>query len=208
MNAATQPFRIVFRPHPAVLPYLHDVPFELLKLDADRLALHPLVRGIVHSYKRHREVAAPPAAALAAGLSACSSSARDPKDLGGDDAAPCCPSAIASSRSRAGAELADVVEVAVLSSEAGAGGPVTYDAFRAELRNDALRSPSRLPGARRRSRRSGSRFPPIGVLLFEARRQRLRQPDPRRSAPERASTGPCRSWVLAGCMTAAGEVLR
>jgi hypothetical protein len=205
VNAATQPFRIVFRPHPAVLPYLHDVPFELLKLDADPLALHPWVRGIVHSYKRHRGVAAPPALRWSWPFRVLFVRT-NPKDLGGDvpPVLPIRDRVVAIAR---GCGLADVVEVTVLSSEAGAGGPVTYDAFRAELRN--VRYDLLVYMGHGDLQEVGFEgFPPIGVLLFELDGSDFANPIRADQLRSELLNRPVPVVVLAGCMTAASEALR
>ncbi|WP_437692030.1 CHAT domain-containing protein [Sorangium sp. So ce176] len=205
VNAATQPFRIVFRTHPAVLPHLSDVPFELLKLGADPLALHPWVRGIVHTQKRHRAAATPrtmrwgwPFRVLIVRT--------NPKDLGG-----CVPPALPL-RDRvlaiAGAcGLADVVEVAVLTSEDGAGGPVTYDALRAELRNASYNLLVYL-GHGDLQDVAFEGFPPIGVLLFELDGSEFANPIRADQIRSEFMNRPVPVVVLAGCLTAGSDVVR
>ncbi|WP_437639189.1 CHAT domain-containing protein [Sorangium sp. So ce854] len=205
VNAATQPFRIVIRPHPAVLPHLHDIPFELLKLGADPLVLHPLVRGIVHAQKRHRASAAPPR--LRWGWPFRVLLVRtNPKDLGG------CVPLVLPLRDRVLAiarscGLADVVEVAALTSEDGAGRPVTYDALRAELRNASYNLLVYL-GHGDLQDVGFDGFPPIGVLQFELDGSPYANPIRADQLRSELLNRPVPVVVLAGCLTAAGEALR
>ncbi|WP_437839084.1 CHAT domain-containing protein [Sorangium sp. So ce1153] len=205
VNAATQPFRIVFRPHPAVLPFLQDVPFELLKLGADPLALHPWVRGIVHSQKRYRPAATP--SRLRWGWPFRVLLVRtNPKDLGGS-VPPVLPIRDRVLSIARACGLADVVEVSVLSSEAGAGGPVTYDAVRAELRNASYNLLVYL-GHGDLQEVGFEGFPPIGVLLFELDGSAFANPIRADQLRSELLNRPVPVVVLAGCLTAAGEVQR
>ncbi|WP_437679670.1 CHAT domain-containing protein [Sorangium sp. So ce131] len=204
LRAATQPFRIVIRSHPEVAPYLADIPFELLKFGSDPLALQPWVRAIVHMLKRRG--ASPWPAQRRSWPFRVLLVRTNPGDLGGmvPPVLPVRERILDIARERG---LADVVEVTVLSSEAGDRRPVTYDAFRAELRDTSYSLLVYL-GHGDLQDVGFEGFPPIGVLQFEVAGSSYANPIRADQIRSELQNRPIPVVVLAGCTTAASDALK
>lgn len=204
LHAATSPFRILIRPHPKVLCELADVPFELLKVDADPLALQPSVRAIVHTLKQRRRDAPAPTVRKAWPFRVLLVRT-NPGDLGGlvPPALPIRDHILEIARASG---LADVVEVTVLSSEEG-GAPVTYDALRAELRATSYSLLVYL-GHGDLQDAGFEGLPPIGVLLFEIAGSPFANPIRSDQLRSELQNRPVPVVVLVGCLTAASDAVR
>ncbi|HVK63526.1 MAG TPA: CHAT domain-containing protein [Polyangium sp.] len=200
-NAAVEPFRIIFRLHAQLLSGLADVPFELLKFDTDPLVLQRQVRSIVHIMKRSRVAqrtrtdCAPTILLIRA----------NPADLGGQ-VPPILPIRDRIREIAAGRGL-DTVEVTVLSSEAGGGGPVTYEAFRHELRKKCYSVLVYLGhGDLQEVGLKG--LPPIGVLQFELEGSSFANPIRADQLRSELQNHPVPVVVLTGCLTAASDAIQ
>ncbi|MDC0744801.1 CHAT domain-containing protein [Polyangium mundeleinium] len=200
-NAALEPFRIVFRLHAKLLSGLADVPFELLKFDTDPLVLQRQVRAIVHIMKRSR-AAQPMRASCAPTILLIRA---NPVDLGGQ-VPPILPLRDRIREIAAAGRGLDNVEVTVLSSEAGAGGAVTYDAFRRELRRKCYSILVYLGhGDLQEVGLKG--LPPIGVLQFEVEGSTFANPIRADQLRSELQNHPVPVVVLAGCLTAASDAV-
>jgi hypothetical protein len=199
LNAASQPFRIVIRPHPKVLPEIADVPFELLKFDADPLVLQRQVRALVHILKRSRvglptRIDASPSILLVRA---------NPADLGGQ-VPPVLPIRDRIQQIARTCGLGDAVEVTVLSSEPGGNGTVSYEALRRELRKKSYSVLVYLGhGDLQEVGLKG--LPPIGVLQFELEDGPFANPIRADQLRSELQNHPVPVVVLAGCLTAASE---
>jgi CHAT domain-containing protein len=202
-NAATAPFRIVFRPHPKLLADLADIPFELLKLDTDSLVLLQKVRSIVHMQKRRRS---PPASAGNQAWPLRILIVRsNPPDLGGEvpPARSLCESILTSARSLS---LGSAVQVKLLSSEPGASGAVTYDALCSELQQTSYSVLVYL-GHGDLLAAGAEGLPPTGVLQFEIEGSPYANPIRAEQLRHEMQNSPVPLVVLAGCLTAASDAV-
>jgi CHAT domain len=200
-NAAAAPFRIVIRVHPKV--DLAEVPFELLKFNADSLVLLQNVRAIVHMIKRPRAV--PPLATRSGWPFRALLVRSNPADLGGQvpPILPLRDSILAIARARG---LGDAVVVGVLSSEPGGSGPVTYDALRAEL--DARSCQVLVYLGHGDLQDAGFEgFPRMGVLQFEHEGSPYADPICAEQLRYELLGHPVPVVVLAGCVTAASDAV-
>jgi CHAT domain-containing protein len=202
-NAAVAPFRIVFRIHPKVLADLAEVPFELLKFNADPLVLQRQVRSIVHMQKRPRVMPLP---AMRAGWPLGILLVRaNPADLGGK-VSPILPLrdhilSIAEARG-----LRDAVEVTTLTSEPGGNGPVTYDSLRRKL-HDRRYSILVYLGHGDLQDAGFEELPPTGVLQFELESGPYASPIRANQLRNEMQNYPVPVVVLAGCSTAGSEAI-
>ena len=202
-NAALAPFRIVFRLHPKVLADLAEVPFELLKFNADPLVLQRQVRAMVHMQKRSRAMPSPAARdGWPLGILLVRS---NPADLGGK-VSPILPLrdrilAIAEARG-----LKSAVEVTTLSSEPGGSGPVTYDSLRRRL-HDRRYSILVYLGHGDLQDAGFEELPPTGVLQFEVESGPYANPIRANQLRSEMQNYPVPVVLLAGCSTAASEAM-
>ncbi len=199
LNAAAQPIRIILRPHPDVIPDLADIPFELLKLDTDPLALQPRVLAIVHTLHERRAAPAPmPPQSWPLRILLVRT---NPADFGGK-VRPVFPLRDHILEIARACGLQDVVEVTTLSSEPGADGPATYDALRAALRAVSYSLFVYFGHADLQDVGIGD-LPPMGVLQFERTGSPLANPIRADQLRMELQNRPVPVVLLAGCLTAA-----
>jgi hypothetical protein len=202
-NAAAAPFRIIIRAHPKVLADLAEVPYELLKFNADPLVLLHNVRAIVHMQKRPRTVHM---LAMRSDWPLRVLLVRsNPADLGGKvpPILPLRERILALARA---SRLGDAVSVTALSSETGGSGEVTYDAMRGKLRQQSYSVLVYL-GHGDLQDTGFDGLPPIGVLQFELEGSPYANPIRADQLRNELENYPVPVVVLAGCVTAASEAV-
>lgn len=202
-NAALAPFRIVFRLHPKVLADLAEVPFELLKFNADPLVLQRQVRAMVHMQARARATPSPTArAGWPLGILLVRS---NPADLGGK-VSPILPLRDHILAIAEACGLKSAVEVTTLSSEPGGSGPVTYDSLRRRL-HDRRYDILVYLGHGDLQDAGFEELPPTGVLQFEIEGGPYADPIRANQLRSEMQNYPVPVVLLAGCSTAASEAM-